>query len=357
MALSAYRYTSTGAITAARAARATYEAAQPATLTLPKSCPLLAVVGDMVNEPDNKFRDAEEGTPIVTRHLDVSNMVVESNCTWFACLGDNVYLHGELANYESSYEVSFGRVKEKTLPMAGNHEYDTTYAAGYYTYFGQQAGIVNASGAGGYYAVNIANWRYYVLNAMTSTAQGSAQASWLEQDLARSRAENPPRPAIVGWHHPRWTDGLKGVTDYPGVDYLWQVMYAAGNVQIALAGHDHNYQRWDTLKTSTPAGNYTGLQGDGTGYRPTVVADGITQFIVGCGGNNFFQLDPPRPGTGAPNPIGPIGGPGGTGKSDYGIDNQFGVLFLRLGPASWDFMFKSVDGVVWDQGTRSTHFR
>lgn len=350
MPLSDYQYTSSGQVTAALAARATYEAAQPATLSLPKSCPLLAVVGDMVNEPDNVFRDNEEGTPIATRHLDVSNMVVDSNCTWFCCLGDNVYLHGELANYQTSYDVSFGRVKAKTLPMAGNHEYDTTNAAGYFTYFGNRAGVVNGSGAGGYYALNIANWRYYVCNAMTSTAQGSAQATWLAQDLAA----NSTRPAIVGWHHPRWTDGKLGVTHYSGVDYLWQIMYAAGNVQIALAGHDHNYQRWETIKTTTPAGNYTGIDGSGNTYMPTTVADGITQFVVGCGGNNFFQLDPGRPGTTLP--LGPVGGPGYAGRSTYGIDNQFGVLFLRLGPASWDFMFKSVDGVIWDQGTRSTHF-
>jgi hypothetical protein len=355
MPLSDYRYTSTAAITAARAARATYEAGQPATASLPKSCPLLAVVGDMVNEPDNKYRDAEEGTPVISRHLDVSNLVVSSNCTWFCNLGDNVYLHGELANFQTCYEVSFGRVKAKTLPMPGNHEYDaTTNASGYFTYFGNRAGLVNASGAGGYYAVNIANWRYYVINAMTSTAQGGAQASWLEADLAKAKAETPPRPAIVGWHHPRWTDGLQGVVNYPGVDYLWQIMYAAGNVQIALAGHDHNYQRWDTIKTTTPAGNYTGLQGNGTDYPPTTVADGITQFIVGCGGNNFFQLSPGRPGTILP--LGPVGGAGPAGGSTWGIDNQFGVLFLRLGPASWDFMFKSVDGVIWDQGTRTTHF-
>ncbi len=329
-----HAYTPSAAATAV-AARTAYEAAQPATASLPKSAPLLAVVGDMVTDPDSALRDQEEGSPIASRFKDVSDMVVQSNCTYFCCLGDNVYENGQLSNYAWGYERTFGRVNAKCLPVPGNHEYQTPNGADYYTYFGNLAGPVGA----GYYAVNIANWRFYTLNSCTTAmwSAGSPLRQWFTADIAA----HPNVPKIIAWHHPRWTDGsTSAVGDDDNYDAIWQEMYAHGKFQIALVGHDHNYQRWDTIKSAGPGAN------------PVTVADGITQFVVGCGGNNFFNLNPPRPGYGSTNLS---GGPGNANRSTYGIDRAFGVLFLRLGPASWDWLFKSVDGVVYDQGTRANH--
>lgn len=325
-------YTPSGAA-AALAARAAYEAGQPATPSLAKKYPLLAVVGDMVSDPDAAHRDQEEGSPIASRFQDVSDLVVGSNATYFCCLGDNVYEDGQLSNYEWAYRNTFGRVDEKCLPIPGNHEYQTPGGADYYTYFGTLAGPPGR----GYYAVNIANWRFYALNSnAASWAQpGSAQVTWFTADLAA----HPDMPKIAAWHHPRWTDGATSVTDDSNYDHLWQLMYGAG-FQIALAGHDHNYQRWDNIRSQGP------------GLSPVTAADGITQFVVGCGGNNFFNLTPGRPGY---DGILINGGPGDAGRSTYGIDRAFGVLFLRLGPSTWDWLFQSVDGTVYDQGTRAIH--
>jgi 3',5'-cyclic AMP phosphodiesterase CpdA len=333
--LSANAYTPAAA-TAARAARAAYESGQPATASLPKSAPLIAVVGDMVSDPDNANRDQEEGSAIASRFRSVADLIVGSHCTFFSCLGDNVYENGQLSEYNAGYADTFGRLDSKCLPVAGNHEYQTPGGADFFTYFGQRAGVAGQ----GWFATNVANWRFYVLNSnsVSLVAAGSPQLSWLATDLAA----HPNRPKIVAWHHPRWTDGGTSVSDDNAYDPLWQLLYTDGSTQIVLAGHDHNYQRWDTIRSA------------GTSTGPVTVSDGITQFVVGCGGNNFFTLVPPRPGLSGTNLN---GGPGNTGRSTYGHDRAFGALFLRLGPASYDWLFRSVDGVDYDYGTRATHSR
>lgn len=323
------------AYAAAVAARQAYEAGQPTTASLDKKYPLIACCGDMVSDPDAAdHRDQLEGSHIAARFKAVSDLVADSNSTYFCCLGDNVYEDGQLSNYMYGYENTFGRMNAKCLPIPGNHEYQTPSGVDYYTYFGNLAGVPGR----GYYAVNIANWRWYSMNsnAVSFVDAGSPQAQWFAADLAA----HPDRPKVVAWHHPRWTDGATSVTDDNAYDHLWQLAYAAGGVQIALAGHDHNYQRWDTIKSN------------GTSANPVTVADGITQFVVGCGGHNFFNLNPGRPGYGG---ILVNGGPGNAGRSTYGHDRAFGVLFLRLGPSSWDWMFKSIDGTVYDSGTRAIH--
>ncbi len=338
--LAAHQYTS-AAYTSAAAARAAYEAAQPATPSLAKKYPLLAVVGDMVSNPDLDHRDQEEGTTIAARFKDVSDMVVQSNCTYLTVLGDNVYEHGQLADYAWAYHNTFGRVNEKCLPMPGNHEYmgpNSSTGADYYTYFGNLAG---PSGLG-YYAVNIGPWRFYSLNSCTTALWNSAspQRMWLAADLAA----NQGKPKIAGWHHPRWTDGgSPGISDDSNYEQIWEICYAE-DFQIVLVGHDHNYQRWDKIKAN------------GAGNNPATVADGITQFVVGCGGNNFFNLkDPPRPGE---TNLNLTGGPSSMpNRSSYGFDRMFGVLFLRLGPTTWDWLFKGIDGNVYDSGTRSIYYR
>ena len=51
-------------------------------------------------------------------------------------LGDNAYENGSITEYNNCYEPTWGRHKARTKPVPGNHEYGTSGAAGYYTYFG-----------------------------------------------------------------------------------------------------------------------------------------------------------------------------------------------------------------------------
>lgn len=55
-------------------------------------------------------------------------------------LGDNQYENGTLAKFRRSYDRSWRRLKGRTRPAPGNHDYRTRTAAGYFGYFGAAAG-------------------------------------------------------------------------------------------------------------------------------------------------------------------------------------------------------------------------
>jgi hypothetical protein len=91
-------------------------------------------------------------------------------------LGDTQYYCGSLLAFNSSYDLSWGQFKSLTHPAVGNHEYLTsgglgcdvtnTGAAGYFTYFGAQAGLPSQ----GYYSYDLGAWHIVVLNSNCSQA-------------------------------------------------------------------------------------------------------------------------------------------------------------------------------------------
>ena len=54
--------------------------------------------------------------------------------------GDNVYDNGTASEFTNCYGPSWGRHLARTMPAAGNHDYNTPGATGYYGYFGAAAG-------------------------------------------------------------------------------------------------------------------------------------------------------------------------------------------------------------------------
>lgn len=169
-------------------------------------------------------------------------------------LGDLTYPRGRPAEFAGCYQATWGRFKARTYPTPGNHEYATAGAAGYFGYFGAQAGP-------GYYAVSAGSWRLISLNSNLDAAGNSAQLAWLRQELAT----HPSRCTLAYWHHPMYSSGIKGVD--PRMRPAWELLMAAG-AELALSGHDHLYERFAPQ--------------DGNGRRDD--AHGIVQFVVGTGG-------------------------------------------------------------------------
>ena len=64
-----------------------------------------------------------------------------------------------------------------------------------------------------------------------------------------------------------------------------------------------------------------------------VVADGIRSFTVGTGGKSLFRRG-----------ITAIG-------SEFRDNKNYGALFLKLRPASYDWEFRSTSGALTDSGT------
>lgn len=152
-------------------------------------------------------------------------------------IGDTVYEDATLAEYAQCYDPTWGRHKARTRPAIGNHEYHVPNAADYFTYFGTAAGEPGK----GYYSYNLNNWHVVVLNSDCNDVPGgcgvgSPQETWLKADLAA----NPASCTLTYFHHARYTSGTHSSND--DLDALWRALYDEG-VELALVGHDHNYER------------------------------------------------------------------------------------------------------------------
>src|SRR5262245_46940183 len=55
-------------------------------------------------------------------------------------VGDHAYPTGAPDQYRDCYDPRWGRVKSRTRPSPGNHDYLTSNAKGYFDYFGEAAG-------------------------------------------------------------------------------------------------------------------------------------------------------------------------------------------------------------------------
>lgn len=234
-------------------------------------------------------------------------------------LGDDAYDNGTAREFRDCYGPTWGRpsIKSRTMPVPGNHEYNSSNAQPYFDYFGAAAGEPGK----GYYAYDLGAWRIYVLNTNTGTCgavaceQGSAQEQWLRADLAG----NPRRCVLAMWHHPRFSSGRHGNNDVSAA--LWQDLYAAG-AEIILNGHDHTYERFAPM-------NPNGDRDD---------AAGIVEMVVGTGGNGHYEFLRTRPNSLVRNAT------------------AWGVIELTLSPGSWSFQFVPEPGKTFsDSGTGTCH--
>ena len=229
-------------------------------------------------------------------------------------LGDNAYESGTAVEVADCYGPSWGRHLARTRPAPGNHDYRTAGAAGYFAYFGDRAG----ASASGYYSYDVGAWHVVVLNSNCADAggcdAGSPQLDWLRRDLDA----HPARCTLAYWHHPRFSSGRHG--DNAFMQPIWSLLVDYG-VDLALAGHDHDYERFAPLNA---AGQ--------------VDPNGIRRFVVGTGGRSLRPVGAPLPG------------------SEVRSGDAYGVLKLTLHPDGYDWAFIPVAGATFtDAGSGRCH--
>ena len=273
----------------------------------PPSGIVIAAVGDIACAPTSAV------TSTSCRQLSVSNLIQnDPSIQHFLALGDLQYPNGELANFQSAYEASFGRFKAKTRPAPGNHEYNTTGATGYYTYFGPLAGDPTK----GYYSFDVGTtWHVVSLNSncsFVSCAAGSPQEQWLRADLSASTRAC----TIAYWHHPRWTSSSRG--DNTNTDPLWRAI-AGDGTELVLAGHEHVYERFAPVSA--------------TGAADT---NGVRSMVVGTGGNSMGTF-------------------GTTHANSVVRLRAFGVLKLTLSTDAYSWQYVNESGTVLDSGSGTCH--
>ena len=287
----------------------------PAARAADPPAPLIAAAGDIACDPAEPDFNHGNGTAATCRMRDTSNLLLGGGYDAVLLLGDNQYFSGTLAQYQASFDPSWGRLRPLLRPTPGNHEYQTPGASGYFDYFGAAAG----NRAQGWYSYDLGTWHVVVLNSNCDSVGGcgpdSAQLRWLAGDLAA----HPRACTLAYWHHPRFSSGQHG--DDATYDAFWRTLHAAG-ADVVLVGHDHDYERF---APQNPAGQ---LDPD---Y-------GIRQFVVGTGGRETRRFAAIRP------------------NSEVRNDQDLGVLQLRLRPDGYDWEFLPVPGGAFtDRGSGGCH--
>lgn len=234
-----------------------------------------------------------------------ADLVREISPELIVALGDLQYESGTFRQFTKQYDKSWGAFKKITAPVLGNHEYGRRSAAGaYYRYFRNRQ-----PGPPGYYFMDLADWRLYVLNSNCRQIDCDAQERWFE-DVLNSDQHSC---AMVAWHHPLFNSGIHGEAKF--MKRFWRLAQQGG-VDIALAGHEHAYERFEPMLA------------DGSSSPER----GMRAFTVGTGGKSLYRLKERSPG------------------SEYWQNSDYGVLVFEVTAKSYAWSFVNTDGVVMDSG-------
>ena len=249
---------------------------------------------------------------------------------YIMAIGDTQYEDGTSSDFNAYYSQTWGvpALKTITYPSPGNHEYHTSGAADFYTYFNMKNGSIDGRPVTGpadegYYAVNLGStWRLYSIN--TESDNYDTQSAFIQSDMAAN-----PRPCtIIFGHKPYYDYGTTHAGDGDAQLGLLKMFYD-NNGDLAFYGHEHNYQRFQPVNPSTDTVD---------------AAKGIRSFVVGTGGtDNLYN------GFGATNH-----------KSDSLIEEHngtsWGVLKLTLHSNSYDWQFVNIQsGGYTDSGSGQCH--
>ena len=285
----------------------------PTTATTPPPGPstVVAVGGDVACGTTEANYNGGAGTATACHMQQTSALVLSMAPQQAWALGDLQYNSGSLADFNVSYHNSWGRFRNITNPVVGNHEYGTGGAAGYFTYFGnaatpRQPGCT--ANCEGYYSFDVsvgtAKWHIAVINSECTRigggvgcAVGSPQHDWLAADLTSN--DSTACTAVLS-HRPRWSSNSFASPDIqPLVDLM-----GAHRVDLLLTGHAHSYERFAPQNAAGQAD-----------------PNGIREIIVGTGGRDSQGF-----GTVAPNSL-------------VRKNQIFGVMKLTLRPTGYDWAF------------------
>ena len=236
-----------------------------------------------------------------------ANLAVSLNPDGVLALGDLQYEGASLTDLQTYYDPTWGRLKSKTYPLRGNHEYVTSAAAGYVDYFGPISPSYWTTNAGGWRIIAVDSWCQGLLFAGCSAA--SPQTTWLTAQLKQARDES--KCALVVMHHPFVSSGPFAT---PSVQSLWKAA-VAGGADLVMTGHDHHYERFAPLTE------------DGT----VATSGGTPLIIAGLGGAPTYSLRE-------------------TALGSQATDNrQHGVVLLELTPRRFSSsLVSAADGVPAD---------
>jgi hypothetical protein len=241
--------------------------------------------------------------------------LLENNPGTVMAVGDLAYPDGTKENFDC-YDKTWGRVKARTRPAVGNHEFHSTGATFYFSYFGDLAG----NSKDGFYSYELATWHIIALNSecveVGGCNAGSREERWLRADLIA----HPAACTLAYFHKPLFSSGGKHGDD-PEIKPFWHALYAA-HADVVVNGHDHDYER------------FAPQDADGKADAKR----GIREFVAGTGGKNHRPFGEAHP------------------NSERREADTFGVLKLTLREGGYDWQFIPEKGKIFtDSGSGICH--
>ena len=369
--------------------------------------PVLAVVGDVACQPGETEPSGEKANENcagdVAQNLNASQAATAAQIETMkpdlvALVGDEQYQVGQYADFENSYESTYGAFKVITRPAPGNHEFYVEHGAigvagyGYFSYFNgvqhnadgsvktatisnnpdtggtftqpvpysdgqaghfdQSGGLGSAADGGpvgvgnGWYSYDLGSWHLISLNIECYTQPGgcstngswlAAELAWLQQDLASNTA---PCTAAY-WHQPLYSPADSITQEGLTSQAFWELLYRH-HADLVLNGHDHLYGRYSPLD---PYGNPDPAQG-------------IREFVVGTGGETLDTVVTTNTTTADP-----------TSNPNFNAQylqkasgDYWGVMALTLNPSGYAWNFQpaleltgDTAGPFSDQGAAACH--
>lgn len=175
-------------------------------------------------------------------------------------LGDNIYPVGDVKKLGKAYftDMYAPLIKRGVnfIVALGNHDVHEGHEKDQLAFFRMP---------GYYYVVKKSQIDFFVLNTNTF-AKDQVQQKWLEKSLGQSKAEWK----IVMAHHPIYSSGEHGFNG-PLQKALEPILFK-NHVDLYLAGHDHDYERFATIK-------------------------GVQHIVSGGGGAYLRDFEKPMPGS------------------------------------------------------------
>ncbi len=203
---------------------------------------------------------------------DVANLVNSWNPDLVITMGDNNYSSGAASTidknigqfyhqYIAPYQGTYGAGASTNAfwPSLGNHDWMTTNAAPYLSYF-------TLPGNERYYDFVQGPVHFYALDSDSHEPDGnsatSVQGQWLQTRLAQ--ATEPWK--LVYFHHAPYSSGAEH-----GSNTRLQWPFQAWGASAVLSGHDHDYER--------------------------LLVNGFPYFVNGLGGESLYSFGPPVAGS------------------------------------------------------------
>jgi hypothetical protein len=188
-----------------------------------------------------KFMAIGDTNPVVGDTAGVFEQALDDSIDFVLHLGDVQYY----ASVFESWSVWFPEMaplleQGAFMPSVGNHEYELDYE--FQDYYERLFGGAGFDGTTEYYRFQSGGVWFFSLSTETDLEAGSAQANWLEAQIADAAAQPGYRFGVVYFHKPMMT--LSEYTQKSGEREHFEPIFRQFDIKLILCGHVHGYERF-----------------------------------------------------------------------------------------------------------------